>query len=141
MDFTLYNLLLSQLSERPDLRIVQNRQPVPEAWPLVLHSFQTFRKQIQAFTVSDGRHTATIVSRLTDVYDRVATMEVGTIIHLIGSEALFDNDRNCYVLDVQDVLTLKSYDERLKEIRQAEEERLARLEAEGYFQAFSTVEY
>ncbi|MDX2085543.1 MAG: hypothetical protein SFZ03_09160 [Candidatus Melainabacteria bacterium] len=131
-----YDILTQQLSERPDLSVVQQRQPIPEDWPVLLHRVQWFRKQVQQFFVSDGRVSVICRSNLPDVYNKIAVLEIGTIIHLIGCETIYDGEHKCYVADVQDVFTLKEYDDRLKAIHQAEAERLARLREQGFLEEF-----
>jgi hypothetical protein len=130
MDLTLYRLLTQQLPDTPDLSVVQRRLPVPEEWPLVLKSFQTFRKQMKSFTVTDGTHAAICISGLPELYDKVAAMEIGTIVHLIGAETVFNDEHKGYVLDLHDVYTLKEFDDHLKRLQQAEAERMARQQAE-----------
>ncbi|MBY0404611.1 MAG: hypothetical protein K2X66_11980 [Cyanobacteria bacterium] len=132
MDTTLYQILKDQLPEPPDLSIIQQKHPMPEAWPVILKSVDLFRKKIQAFTVSDGTHSVFCQSVLPEVYDKIASLELGTIIHLVGSETVFDNESKRYVLDIHSVLTLKEYDDHLKEQARQESERLARLREQDY---------
>jgi hypothetical protein len=132
----LYEILIQQLPERPDLSVVQKRQPIPEDWPVLLTRVQLFRKQVQQFVVTDNNVTVICRSRLPEVYDKIVSMELGTIIHLIGTEITFDSERKCYIADVQNIYTLKEYDEHLKVIRQAEEERLAKLREDNFLEEF-----
>jgi hypothetical protein len=134
MDLTLYNLLIQQLPEPPDLSIILDRHPMPEEWPVVLEKLETFRKQTRSFQVTDGKRSITCISTLPEVYERVSALELGTIVHLIGCETVFDDDRRTYVLDVQSVCTLKEYDDYLKEQHQREMERLAYLREQDYLE-------
>lgn len=136
MDLTLYHCLLSQLPEPPDLAGLENRAPVPETWPLVLKSIETYRKQVQGFTVTDGKSTLTCRSSLAIVYEKVSLLELGQVVHLLGGMAVFDAKEEALCLTVQDIFTLKEYDEHLKEHRLAEEARVAKLREEGFFDAF-----
>ena len=132
----LYTVLIQQLSEQPNLSIVQDRQLIPEHWPVILTEILSFRKQIQGFVVSDGQHQVVCVSSLPEVYERVSSLELGTIIHLIDSELRQDEPNRRYNMDVKDICTLKEFDERLKyqqlEAKRAEEERLAWLREQGF---------
>ncbi|MBY0450034.1 MAG: hypothetical protein K2X01_05350 [Cyanobacteria bacterium] len=132
----LYTILIQQLSEQPDLSIVQDRQLIPEHWPVILTEILSFRKQIQGFVVSDGKHQVVCVSSLPEVYERVSSLELGTIIHLIDPELRQDEPNRRYNIDVKDICTLKEFDERLKnqqlEAKRAEEERLAWLREQGF---------
>lgn len=137
MDLTLYKLITEQLPDPPDLSIIDNKQPIPEGWPVVLESFQTFRKKIQGFTVSDGKRSVFCISCLPEVYDRVAALELGTIIHLLGTETAYDDERKSYIWDVQSVYTLKEYDTHLKALQKEEMERLALQREQDFLDSFS----
>lgn len=132
----LYQILIQQLSEQPNLAIVQDRQLIPEHWPVILTEILSFRKQIQGFVVSDGSNQVVCVSSLPEVYERVSSLELGTIIHLIDPELRQDEPNRRYNIDVKDICTLKEFDERLKnqqlEAKRAEEERLAWLKEQGF---------
>lgn len=136
MDLTLYNLLTQQLPDKPNVAIVQDRQPLPEAWPLVLKTIDTFRKQVLGFVVTDGQTQLYCTSSLPEVYDRVNAIELGTIIHLIGSETYFSDQQKGYCVDVQTVYTLKEYDSYMKEHQLLEQERLAKLREQDYLDQF-----
>jgi hypothetical protein len=135
MDLTLYHCVIQHLSEPPDLAIIQNKQPMPEDWPVVLQSIDRYRKTIESFSVTEGKNTVTCIATLPEVYDKIAALEIGNIVHLIGCETVFDDKRKAYILDVQDVFTLKEYDDLLQERKKAEEERLAWLREEGYLES------
>ncbi len=137
MDFTLYNLVISQLAEKPDLSIVQNRLPVPEEWPLVVENISTYRKHLEYFQVSDGQNSAMCFTAVPELQQKIVSMEIGTILHLIGAETRFDDDRKFYVVELQDVCTLKEYDDRLKDQEKAEAERRAWLKSQGYLEEMS----
>jgi hypothetical protein len=131
MDFTFYRLLVQHLSPPPDLAPVkQQGQLLPEEWPVVLDKIVTYRKKIQHFTVSDGKTSIVCTSDVPDLYDRIATVEVGTIIHLLGARSVFSPQQRGYVANVEDFVTLKQYDEHLRQIREAEARRLADLHDE-----------
>ncbi|MEB3206722.1 MAG: hypothetical protein VKK59_05165 [Vampirovibrionales bacterium] len=139
VDFTLYTYLVRQLQEGQldetiDLSIVQHRRPIPEAWPVVFTGLVTFRKSIRYFTVSDGKTTVACYGSVPDeLYERVAHLEPGAIIHLIDSEPRFNSEQNAYVLDVQDVMTLKAYENHVNAMRIREAERLARMRTANTF--------
>lgn len=127
MDLSLYRLLISQLSTPPDLALVRQGQLLPEEWPVVLERINSYRKQIQSFTVTDGKASITITSDVPDLYDRVARTEIGTIIHLLGARTVFNPQQRGYNVSIEDFATLKQYDEHMRRIREAEAKRLADL--------------
>jgi hypothetical protein len=139
IDFTLYSFLVRQLQdghldEPIDLSIVQHRRPIPEAWPVVFTGIVTFRKSIRYFTVSDGRTTVACYGSVPDeLYERVAHLEPGAILHLIDAEPRFNAEQNAYVLDVQDVMSLKAYENHVNAMRTQEAERMARVRAVNTF--------
>jgi hypothetical protein len=137
MDLTLYHLITHQLTDPPDLSIIDQKHPVPENWPVVLEGLQTFRKKILGFTVTDGKRSVYCISNLPEVYDRVASLEAGIVIHLIGAETIYDDARKSYILDIQSVLTLKEYDDHLKLLQKEEMERLARLREQDFLDTFT----
>jgi hypothetical protein len=131
MDLTLYRLLTAQLSAPPDLSLVkQEGQLLVEEWPVVLDKIITYRKQVQYFTVTDGRTSIMCKSDVPDLYDRIAATEVGTIIHLLGAKTVYSQQHRFYTVQVEDFATLKQYDEHLRQIREAEARRLADLQDE-----------
>jgi hypothetical protein len=130
MDLTLYRILSQQLSPAPNLALVKEGQLLPEEWPVVLEKIVTYRKKFQYFTVTDGKTTLTCNSDMPDFCDRIAKVELGTIIHLLGSRTVFSTQNNGYVVIAEDFATLKQYDEHLREIREAEARRLADLHDE-----------
>ncbi|MEB3244412.1 MAG: hypothetical protein VKJ06_00290 [Vampirovibrionales bacterium] len=145
IDFTLYNILVSQLAEQldeqPDLTIVQHKKHVPDAWPLVLTGITSYRKQIRYFTVSDGKTSVPCYGCVPDeVYERVMHLEPGAIVHLMGAEPRYNADHNGYVLDVQDVMTLKAYENYLNDLRMRESQRMARMQMANAFEP-SAYEY
>lgn len=137
MDLTLYHLITHQLTDPPDLSIIDQKHPVPENWPLVLEGLQTFRKKILGFTVTDGKRSVYCISNLPEVYERVASLEAGIVIHLIGAETIYDDTRKSYILDIQSVVTLKEYDDHLKLLEKEEMERLARLREQDFLDSFT----
>jgi hypothetical protein len=130
MDFSLYRLLIQQVSPPPDLSLVKQGQLLPEEWPVVLEKIITFRKKVQSFTVTDGKISVICMSDVPDLYDRIAATELGTIIHLLGARTVFNQAHRAYLLQVEDFATLKQYDEHLRTIREAEARRLADLHDE-----------
>jgi hypothetical protein len=130
MDFSLYRLLSQHLAPSPDLSLVKQGQLLPEEWPVVLEKIVTFRKKVQFFTITDGKISVICHSNVPDLYDRVTGTELGTIIHLLGTRTVFDQQHRCYVVHLEDFVTLKQYDEHLRQIREAEARRLADLHDE-----------
>ncbi len=130
MDLTLYRILTQHVSPTPDLSVVQQGQLVPEAWPVVLEKIVTFRKKIQHFVITDGKVHVLCFSDVPDLFERIATTEIGTIIHLLGCRSVFNPTHKCYTAYVEDFATLKQYDEHLKEVREAEALRQADLHDE-----------
>lgn len=130
MDLSLYRILSQHLSPPPDLSLVKQGQLLPEEWPVVLEKISTFRKKVQFFTITDGKSSVICHSNVPDLYDRVNATELGTIIHLLGTRTVFDQQHRCYVVHLEDFVTLKQYDEYLRGIREAEARRLADLHDE-----------
>jgi hypothetical protein len=135
-DLTLYRLLLSQVSEKPDLTWVQKPQPCPEYWPLVLLKINLHRGKIQSFVVSDGTHQLPCQCDLADTYNKILTLEAGAIIHLVGATPRFSSAEKRYTLWADSILTLKEYDQKLSKEKAKTEKRRAKLQAvmqrEGY---------
>lgn len=128
MELTLYRILAQQLSPEPDLSTIkQQGQLFPESWPVLLEKITTYRKQVQSFTVTDGKTSLTCQSRVPDLYDRIAATEVGTIIHLLGAKTIYNQSQRQHIVQIEDFVTLKQYDEHLRKIREAEAKRLADL--------------
>ena len=125
MDFTLYGILTQQLASPPDLSQVKQGELLSEEWPVVLEKINSYRKQVQSFRVSDGKTSVMCISDVPNLYERIATTELGTIIHLLGARTIFDQETRTYKLQVEDFATLKQYDEHLKTVREAEARRLA----------------
>ncbi len=132
LDFTLYNLLTSQLPEPPDLSIVQSKHPLPEVWPVVVKEIVHFRKQLQYFIVSDGRQEVFCFTKVPEIEDKVAVLELGSIIHLIGAETRFSDKEKRYVVDFEEICTLKEYDNRVKQQAEDENNRRIWLKEQGY---------
>jgi hypothetical protein len=130
MDLTLYRLLVQQLSPQPDLSLIKQGELLPEVWPVVLDKIITYRKKIQYVTVTDGKTSIQCHSDVPDLYDRIATYELGTIIHLLGARTVFQPAQRGYIVLMEDFMTLKQYDEHLREVREAEARRLADLHDE-----------
>lgn len=130
MDLSLYKLLIQQLSPAPDLAHIKQGQLLPEEWPVVLDKINSYRKKIQSFTVTDGKVSIICTSDVPDLYDRIAATESGTIIHLLGSRTIFSPMHRHYILQIEDFVTLKQYDEYLRQIREEEARRLADLHDE-----------
>lgn len=130
MDLSLYRILTQQLSPAPDLSRVKQGQLLPEEWPVVLEKITSYRKKVQSFTITDGSTSVICMSDVPDLYDRIAATELGTIIHLLGARTIFSQASRTYVLQIEDYVTLKQYDEHLRQIREAEALRLADLHDE-----------
>jgi hypothetical protein len=130
MDFSLYRILLQQVSPPPDLSLIKQGQLLPEEWPVVLEKILTFRKKVQSFTITDSKTSVICTSDVPDLYDRIAATELGTIIHLLGARTVFSQAHRTYILQIEDFVTLKQYDEHLRKIREAEARRLADLHDE-----------
>lgn len=128
MDFTattaLYQTITQHLSESPDVSIIQQRQPLPEEWPLILTAIHTQRGWLTSVEMSDGEHTVHCTTTIPDLAKRLMTMELGTIVHILGGEARFSEAHKAYVVDIQQICTLKEYDTLLKN-RSEEEQRRA----------------
>lgn len=127
MDLALYRLLAQQLSPSPDLTIIQQGLPLPEEWPVVLERIETYRKQVQYFTVTDGSVSVICTSTVPDLYDRITGTELGTIIHLLGAKTFYHQQHKRYVTQIEDFATLKQYDEHLRMVQEAEARRQADL--------------
>lgn len=128
MELTLYRILTQQLASEPDLAHIKATGDLfPEAWPVVLERITSYRKQVQSFTVTDGKTSMTCTSLVPDLYDRIAATEIGTIIHLLGAKTFYSQSQRQYNVQIEDFATLKQYDEHLREIREAEARRLADL--------------
>ena len=138
MDLLLYRILTQQLSPPPDLTRVKQGQLLPEEWPVVLEKITSYRKKVQSFTITDGTTSVVCMSDVPDLYDRITATELGTIIHLLGSRTVFNQSTRTYVVYIEDFVTLKQYDEYLRQIREAEAIRLADLhdELEQYHRSF-----
>ena len=130
MDFSLYRILTQQIAPPPDLSRVKQGQLLPEEWPVVLEKITSYRKKVQSFTVTDGHTSVVCMSDVPDLYDRITSTELGTIIHLLGARTVFNQSTRTYVLYIEDYVTLKQYDEYLRQIREAEAIRLADLHDE-----------
>lgn len=141
-NLTLYQIILAQLGETPDLTRIQQCEPCPEGWPLLLVEIQVFRRQVQGFIVSDGKTKVFCRSSMSELYDKLAALGAGAIIHLSGSKAVFFEAQKAYGLEVDAVLTLKEYDDELKRQQAAETQRRERLrqslDEEGYFTQMET---
>ena len=125
MDLSLYRILIQNLSPPPDLSRVKQGQLLPEEWPVVLERIVSYRKKVQSFTITDGHTSVTCMSDVPDLYDRIASTELGTIIHLLGARTVFSQASRSYSLQIEDYVTLKQYDDHLRKIREAEAIRLA----------------
>lgn len=130
MDFSLYRILTQQLAVPPDLSRVKQGQLLPEEWPVVLEKITSYRKKVQSFTITDGSTSVVCMSDVPDLYDRITSTELGTIIHLLGARTVFNQATRTYVVYIEDYVTLKQYDEYLRQIREAEAVRLADLHDE-----------
>lgn len=133
----LYQLLVAQLPEAPDLTIIQTPSPCPEPWPLLLKEVITSRRQVTGFIVSDGKTQVLCKASVPEVYDKVVALKTaGVIIHLRGALPVFMESEKAYGLEIEDILTLKEFDEALQRKQAREERRKARLQdqlrKEGY---------
>jgi len=133
----LYQLLVAQLPEAPDLTIIQTPSPCPEPWPLLLKEVITSRRQVTGFIVSDGKTQVLCKASVPEVYDKVVALKTaGVIIHLRGALPVFMESEKAYGLEIEDILTLKEFDEALQRKQAKEERRKARLQdqlrKEGY---------
>jgi len=124
LNHPLYTLLLNQLTEKPDLAAVQNRHPLAEEWPVILTHIHTYRNQMQHFTISDGTHTLICTTNIPDVESRIKQMELGSIIHIIGADIRFSETHKQYTATIQQVCTLKEYDDRIKLQQEAQRMRM-----------------
>ena len=136
----LYQLLVAQLPEAPDLTIIQTPSPCPEPWPLLLKDVITSRRQVTGFIVSDGKTQVLCKASVPEVYDKVVALKTaGVIIHLRGALPVFMESEKAYGLEIEDILTLKEFDEALQRKQAKEERRKARLQdqlrKEGYLAA------
>ncbi len=120
----LYAAITQHLPEQPDLAIIQQRQPLPEQWPVMLVAIHTQRGWLTSIEVSDGAHTVHCTTTIPDVAKRLMTMESGTIVHVLGGEPRHSEAHSAYVLDIQQVCTLKEYDTLVK-TRAEEDQRRA----------------
>lgn len=146
VDTTLYQLVLAQLApqfeaqpeSRPDLALVQTPVPCSESWPLVIVGFSRARGKMVGFEVSDGQTSVQCFSNVPDLYNKLAMLELGAIVHLVGSRPVFDEATKTYRLEVEEVLSLKEFDAQLQRRQAQEARRLARLkeqwEREGYLE-------
>jgi hypothetical protein len=134
LNLTLYQILIDQLPDKPNLSVVQERHPLPENWPVMLKSIDSFRKQVQGFVVTDGENELYCTSNLPEAYNKVNAMELGTIFHLMGPQPYFSDPRKQYCVDIHDVYTLKEFDDYMKHQQQLEMERLARLREQDYLE-------
>ena len=116
----LYQLLIQNMDNQPDLSCVQAPGPCPESWPLLLESLNTFRSSLLSFVVSDGKQRLECHSDLPETNVRVSSLELGSVIHLVGSHPVFDDASKTYRLRVDQVLTLKEYDDQLRLQREQE---------------------
>jgi hypothetical protein len=130
MDFTLYNILIDQLPDKPDLSVVKQRQLLPERWPVVLSGIEKYRKQFKHFVISDGQHDVLCFVDLPELVDAVTSLELGSIIHIVGSEPVFHDELNHYVLKVHQICTLKEYHDFVETQYREEQERQAWLAAQ-----------
>ncbi len=134
LDFTLYNIVTSQLPEPPDLSVIQEKSPLPETWPVMVRQIVNFRKQLQYFIVSDGTKEVLCFTKVPEIEEKVASLEIGSIIHLIGAETRFSDKEKRYVVDFEEICTLKEYDNRMKEQVEIENNRLVWLKEQGYIE-------
>ncbi len=124
MNQQLYNILVSQLSDKPNLADIQERHPLAETWPVILKEIKTFRNQMQHFVIDDGQSQCICTTTLPDVETKVKQMELGSIIHIVGADIRFSEANKQYIADVQEVCTLKQYDDRMKQQEEAKRQRM-----------------
>ncbi len=139
----MYAAITQHLPEAPNLAIVQQRQPLPEQWPVMLVAIHTQRGMLTSIEVGDGTHTAHCTTSIPDLAQRLTTMEAGAIVHVLGGEPRHSDAHGAYVLDIQQVCTLKEYDtlvkNRAKEDQRRAEQQQAWLE-ETYGDGASTIQ-
>jgi len=120
----LYQAVITHLPEPPNVAVVQERHPLPESWPVILSAVNTGRGgYLQSVEVSDGTHTVHCTTTVPEVANRLVSLEPGTVIHVLGGEVRYSEAHRAYVLDVENVCTLKEYDTLLKQRQAAADER------------------
>jgi hypothetical protein len=120
----LYQAVISHLPQAPDLSTIQQRQPLPEDWPVMLVSIHTGRGgYLETIEITDGTHTAHCTTTIPDVANRLVSLDAGTVIHILGGETRYSDQHRCYVLDIENVCTLKEYDTITKQRAAADAER------------------
>jgi hypothetical protein len=127
---SLYQFLLEQLPEKPNLTLVQTPSPCPEPWPLLLKELRMARRQVIGFVVSDGTTQVVCKASVPEVYDKVLALDVGSIIHLRGALPVFMESEKAYGLEIESILTLKEFDDELQRLKAKEDRRKAKMQAQ-----------
>jgi hypothetical protein len=144
--FAFYQLVLSQCDEQPDLSLVQQPLPCPEAWPLLFKGLVMERRRAIGFDVCDGqKRNVRCTVNVPDVLNKLASLEPGAIIHLMNGQPKYDATLKAYALEVDNVATLKEYNDLLAQQQRVEAARLAQLKQqmddEGFFEQIEQVVY
>jgi hypothetical protein len=83
------------------------------------------RKNVQYFQITDSKRQVICTSSVPDLYRRITQTELGTIIHLLGAKTLYNPQYKQYILNIEDFVTLKQYDDQMRKIREEEARRMA----------------
>jgi hypothetical protein len=78
---------------------------------------------LETIEITDGTHTAHCTTTIPDVANRLVSLDAGTVIHILGGETRYSDQHRCYVLDIENVCTLKEYDTITKQRAAADAER------------------
>jgi hypothetical protein len=144
--FAFYQLVLGQCPDQPNLSLIQQPSPCPEAWPLFFKGLVVERRRVLGFNVCDGHKTTVFcTTNVPEVLDKLATLDEGAILHLINGQPKYLAQQKAYGLELDKVLTLKEYNDLLQHQQQAEERRAAALKQqlteEGFFEQIEQVVY
>lgn len=122
----LYQAVTAHLPTPPNVGIVQERQPLPEDWPVMLAAIHTGRGgYLETVEVTDGVSSVHCVTRIPDVANRLVGFEPGTMLHILGGEVRYSDAHQAYILDIEQVCTLKEYDALLKQREAQQTEQAA----------------
>jgi hypothetical protein len=85
--FAFYQLVLGQCPDQPNLSLIQQPSPCPEAWPLFFKGLVVERRRVLGFNVCDGHKTTVFcTTNVPEVLDKLATLDEGAILHLINGQ-------------------------------------------------------